>query len=203
MLPTIPLGRSGLSVSRIGLGCMGMSEFYGDAPEAECKAAFDRAIALGMTFIDTADMYGYGANEHLVGGFIKGRRDQVLLATKFGILRDPARPNQRDLDGSPDYVKSACDASLIRLGVDVIDLYYAHRLDPTVPLEETVGAMAELVYAGKVRALGLSEVSPGTARSRRGGPPDRSRPKRVFLVVARHNRCARSLQGGGHHLRAL
>ena len=160
MLPTIPLGRSGLSVSRIGLGCMGMSEFYGDAPEAECKAAFDQAIELGMTFIDTADMYGYGANERLVGGFIKGRRDNVVLATKFGILRDPARPHQRDLNGSPEYVKSACDASLIRLGVDVIDLYYAHRLDPSVPLEETVGAMAELVHAGKVRAIGLSEVSP-------------------------------------------
>jgi aryl-alcohol dehydrogenase-like predicted oxidoreductase len=155
----VNLRGSGLTVSRIGLGCMGMSEFYGPADPGESRRTFDSALELGVTFLDTADMYGSGANERLIGGFIKGRRDRVVVATKFGIVRDPANPSARKINGRPDYVRAACDASLRRLGVEVIDLYYAHRLDPDVPVEETVGAMAELMRAGKVRALGLSEVS--------------------------------------------
>jgi aryl-alcohol dehydrogenase-like predicted oxidoreductase len=152
------LGRSGLGVFPIGLGCMGMSEFYGPTDESEARRAFDRALALGIDFLDTADMYGHGRNEELVGALLGGRRG-VVLATKFGIERDAADPGARRINGRPDYVRRACGASLRRLGVEVIDLYYAHRLDPDVPLEDTVGAMADLVRAGKVRALGLSEVS--------------------------------------------
>ena len=158
------LGSSGLSASAIGLGCMGMSEFYGDGDEAESIATIHRALDLGCTFLDTADMYGPYKNEELVGRAIKGRRKEVVLATKFGIVRDPANAMVRGINGKPDYVRQACDASLKRLGVDVIDLYYQHRVDPGTPIEETVGAMAELVRAGKVRYLGLSEAGVETLR---------------------------------------
>src|SRR5258708_23363581 len=157
------LGSQGLIVSAIGLGCMGMSELYGTSDEGESIATIHRALELGVNFLDTADMYGPFTNELLVGKAIKGRRDQVVLATKFG--------NERREDGSfvgingrPEYVRAACDGSLRRLGVDYIDLYYQHRVDPTVPIEETVGAMAELVQQGKVRYLGLSEAAPATIR---------------------------------------
>ena len=157
------LGRQGLSVSAVGLGCMGMSDFYGPSDEAEAVATIHRAIEEGVTFLDTADMYGPFKNEELVGRAIRERRDRVVVATKFG--------NERRADGSfvgingkPEYVRRACDASLRRLGIDVIDLYYQHRVDPTVPIEDTVGAMAELVRAGKVRYLGLSEAAPATLR---------------------------------------
>jgi aryl-alcohol dehydrogenase-like predicted oxidoreductase len=162
-LTTRQLGTSGLSVPSEGLGCMGMSEFYGPGDEAESIATIHRALDLGVTFLDTADMYGPYLNEELVGRAIEGRRDQVVLATKFGIVRtgDPA---VRSVRGDAAYVRSACEASLGRLGVDHIDLYYQHRSDPGVPIEETVGAMAELVTAGKVRHLGLSEAAPDTLR---------------------------------------
>ncbi len=158
------LGRSGLKVSAMGLGCMGMSEFYGTADPAESINTIHRAIDLGITFLDTADMYGHGANEELLGKAIAGKRAQVVLATKFGIVRDPSDPTKRGIDGSPEYVRSACEASLRRLGVEVIDLYYQHRVDPAVPIEETVGAMAALVREGKVRYIGLSEPGPETLR---------------------------------------
>ncbi len=148
----------------MGLGCMGMSEFYAGRDEAEAVATIHRALDLGVTFLDTADMYGMGANEELVGRAIRGRRDQVTLATKFGIVRDPKAPGKRAISGRPEYVRQACEASLRRLGVEIIDLYYQHRVDPATPIEETVGAMAELVRAGKVRHLGLSEARPETLR---------------------------------------
>jgi aryl-alcohol dehydrogenase-like predicted oxidoreductase len=163
-VPSVPLGTQGLAVSRLGLGCMGMSEFYGESDQAESIATIHRALELGVSFLDTADMYGYGANEELVGRAIADRRDQVVLATKFGNVRNPDDPRDRRIDGSPDYVRQACDASLRRLGVDHVDLYYQHRVDPRTPIEETVGAMAELVKAGKVRHLGLSEAAPDTIR---------------------------------------
>jgi aryl-alcohol dehydrogenase-like predicted oxidoreductase len=156
------LGRQGLVVSALGLGCMGMSEFYGPADEAESIATIQRALDLGVTFLDTADIYGMGKNEELVGRAIAGRRDQVVLATKFAIVR--RADGTRSISGRPEYVRSSCDASLRRLGVDHIDLYYQHRVDPAVPIEETVGAMAELVASGKVRFLGLSEAAPATIR---------------------------------------
>ncbi|WP_068926044.1 aldo/keto reductase [Planobispora rosea] len=157
------LGNGGPEVSALGLGCMGMSEFYGPTDEAESIRVIHRALELGIDFLDTADMYGKGHNEQLVGRAIADRRDRVVLATKFGIVRgdDPAA---RAIDGSPEYVRKACDASLRRLGVDHIDLYYMHRRDPRVPIEETVGAMAELVAAGKVGHLGLSEVNAESLR---------------------------------------
>ena len=158
------LGRSGLTVSAMGLGAMGMSEFYGAADEAEAIATIHRALELGVTLVDTADMYGPHTNERLVGRAIADRRDGVVLATKFGILRDPDDPTVRGIDGSPDYVRRACEASLTRLGIDHIDLYYQHRVDPQTPIEETVGAMAALVAEGKVRHLGLSEAGPDTLR---------------------------------------
>ncbi len=157
------LGAQGLEVSAIGLGCMGMSEFYGTGDEGEARATIRRSLELGCTFLDTADMYGPFTNEQLVGRAIADRRDQVVLATKFGNERKPDGEFIR-INGKPEYVHSACDASLQRLGVDYIDLYYQHRVDKEVPIEETVGAMKDLVDAGKVRYLGLSEASPRTIR---------------------------------------
>ena len=154
---------SALTVSELGLGCMGMSEFYGSTDEGEGIATIQRALDLGVTFLDTADMYGPFTNEQLVGKAIQGRRDEVQLATKFGNQRKPDG-TRLGINGKPDYVRAACDASLQRLGVDHIDLYYQHRVDKSVPIEETVGAMGELVAAGKVRHLGLSEASPANIR---------------------------------------
>ena len=157
------LGNQGLTVSAIGLGCMGMSEFYGARDDRESIATIHRALDRGVSFLDTADMYGCGENERLVGQAIRSRRDEVLLATKFGNVRDE-QGNFLGVNGRPEYVRQCCDASLQRLGVEQIDLYYQHRVDPTVPIEETVGAMGELVLAGKVRYLGLSEAAPATLR---------------------------------------
>ncbi|PYK58803.1 MAG: aldo/keto reductase [Verrucomicrobia bacterium] len=158
------LGRGGPIVSAIGLGCMGMSEFYGDHDDTESLATIDRAIDLGVTFFDTADIYGPHTNEQLLGRGIRGKRHRVVIATKFGILRDPDSPGFRGINGKPEYVRQACEASLRRLGVDCIDLYYQHRVDPETPIEETVGAMAGLVRGGKVRYLGLSEAGADTIR---------------------------------------
>ncbi|MDE2492134.1 MAG: aldo/keto reductase [Elusimicrobia bacterium] len=157
------LGRNGPEVSALGLGCMGMSEFYGAADDRESIAVIHRALDLGVDFLDTADMYGVGRNEELVGRALRGRRDGVILATKFGNVRGP-QGEFLGVNGRPGYVKSACDGSLKRLGVDRIDLYYQHRVDPKTPIEDTVGAMADLVRAGKVRFLGLSEAAPATLR---------------------------------------
>ncbi len=158
------LGKQGLVVSELGLGCMGMSDFYKGGSEAESVATLHRALELGVTFLDTADMYGPHKNEELIGKAIKGKREGVVLATKFGIQRDPNDPTKRGFNGRPEYVRACCEGSLKRLGVETIDLYYQHRVDPAVPIEETVGAMAELVRAGKVRYLGLSEAAPETIR---------------------------------------
>jgi aryl-alcohol dehydrogenase-like predicted oxidoreductase len=159
----LPLGKSDLLVSRLGLGCMGMSEFYGPGDEAESIRTIHRALELGVNFLDTADIYGLGRNEELVGKALRGRRQQAVLATKFGNVRGKDG-SWLGVNGKPDYVRSCCESSLLRLGVDVIDLYYQHRVDPETPIEETVGAMAELVRQGKVRYLGLSEAAPATIR---------------------------------------
>src|SRR5256886_2552823 len=163
-MKTRQLGRSGLTVSALGLGCMGMSEFYGPSDENESIATIHRAIERGITLLDTADVYGPYKNEELVGRAIRGKRDKLVIATKFGIVRDAANPNARGVNGRPEYVRKSCEASLKRLGIDVIDLYYQHRVDPNTPIEETVGAMAALVQEGKIRHIGLSEASAKTLR---------------------------------------
>lgn len=160
----VRLGGQGAVVSRMGLGCMGMSDYYGERNDAESTATLHRALELGVTFLDTADMYGIGDNEELVGRAIAGRRDEVFLATKFGNVRRKDDLSYRAILGTPEYVREACEASLKRLGVETIDLYYQHRVDPNVPIEDTVGAMAELVAQGKVRFLGLSEAGAETIR---------------------------------------
>lgn len=163
-MKTLPLGSQGLKTSQLGLGCMGMSDFYGTFNDQESISVIHRAIEMGITFLDTSDAYGPFKNEVLVGKAIKGKREQVTVATKFGIIRDLDQPSKREINGKPEYVRSACDASLRRLDVDVIDLYYLHRKDPNTPIEDTVSAMSELVRAGKVKTIGLSEVSAETLR---------------------------------------
>jgi aryl-alcohol dehydrogenase-like predicted oxidoreductase len=163
-MKTRSLGRSGLTVSALGLGCMSMSEFYGPGDDAESIATIHRAIELGVTFFDTADVYGPFKNEELVGRAIKGKRDQLIIATKFGIVRDPENPKARGVNGKPDYIRTSCEVSLRRLGTDYIDLYYQHRVDPNTPIEETVGGLAGLVKEGKIRHIGLSEASVKTIR---------------------------------------
>lgn len=171
MMQTRQLGRDGPTVSAIGLGCMGMSEFYGARDDAESIATIRHALDRGVNLLDTADMYGPFINEELVGKTIKGRRDDAVIATKFGFVRDPKNSTKRIISGRPDYVRSACDASLKRLGIDTIDLYYQHRVDADVPIEETVGAMADLVKVGKVRWLGLSEAGTETLQRAHGVHP--------------------------------
>jgi aryl-alcohol dehydrogenase-like predicted oxidoreductase len=163
-MQTRTLGLKGPTVSALGLGCMGMSEFYGEGDDDESIATIHRALELGVNFLDTSDVYGPHTNEVLVGRAIADRRDQVVLATKFGIVRDPDNPRRRGVNGRPEYVKQAAEASLRRLGTDYIDLYYQHRVDPDTPIEETVGALAQLVQEGKVRYIGLSEAAPETLR---------------------------------------
>ncbi|MBI5960639.1 MAG: aldo/keto reductase [Chloroflexi bacterium] len=186
----VPLGRSDLRVSQIGLGCMGMSEFYGPSDEAESIRTLHHALEIGVNFLDTADLYGNGHNERLLKkGFIDtGKRDQVIIATKFAFMRDPETGAGLGISGKPDYVKQACDRSLQRLGVDHIDLYYQHRVDPQTPIEDTVGAMAELVQAGKVRFLGLSEASAETIRRAQAVHP-------ITALQSEYSLWSRDIQG--------
>ena len=188
-LPTRALGRNGPLVSALGLGCMGMSDFYGNPDEVESLATLAHAMDRGVNFLDTADMYGPHTNEELVGRAIRGRRDDVVLATKFGIVRDPAQPALRGLDGRPEYVRSSIEGSLRRLGTDYVDLYYLHRVDPGTPIEDTVGAMADLVRAGKVRMLGLSEVSVATLERAQAVHP-------VSAVQSEYSLWSREPEGG-------
>ena len=188
-MQTVSLGSQGLVTSRQGLGCMGMSEFYGPGDDAESTATIRRALDLGVTLLDTADIYGPHTNEELVGRAIAGRRDEVVLATKFGIVRDPADPSYRGQNGTPGYARQACEASLRRLGTGLIDLYYLHRVDPATPIEETVGGMAELVAAGKVRYLGLSEASAQTIRRAHAVHP-------ITAVQTEYSLWARQVESG-------
>jgi aryl-alcohol dehydrogenase-like predicted oxidoreductase len=167
-LRTIPLGRSAVSSSIIGLGCMGMSEFYGERNDDESLKTLERAFELGVTHYDTSNVYGRGHNETLVGRFAKGKRDKITIASKFGVVRDPDGPEgstyDRDIDNSPPYMRRCCEESLRRLGTEIIDLYYVHRADPNIPIEETIGGLADLIHEGKIRALGLSEISAAQLR---------------------------------------